>query len=85
MFRKKGISSILVMALLCLSVTLTSSRLPAATHVLSSTAEQTVVGGSDCNDVFGGFALGMSVASLLGCAWCPAGAVGAKVLEMFVC
>jgi hypothetical protein len=82
--QKKG-SLIVVILLLCLAVILTSSTLSAGTGTLSSTAENAIVGGSDCTDLFNGFAVGMGVAGLLGCVWCPAGAVAAKVFELFAC
>jgi hypothetical protein len=85
MFGKRKITFISVIAILCIAVTLTSSELPARTLALSSEAEQAVVGGNNCNDYFGGFSLGMGLATLLGCAWCPAGAVGAKIAELLVC
>ena len=74
-----------VVPLLCLAVILTSSTLPAGTGTLSAIAENAIVGGSDCNDLLNGFAVGMGVAGLLGCVWCPAGAAIAKVFELFAC
>jgi hypothetical protein len=75
----------MVILFLCLGVILTSSTLPAGTNALPSTVENAIVGGGDCTDLFNGFAVGMGVAGLLGCVWCPAGAVVAKVLELFAC
>lgn len=82
--QRKG-SFMAVIPLLCFAVILTSSTLPAGTGTLSSTAENAIVGGSDCTDLLNGFAVGMGVAGLLGCVWCPAGAVVAKVFELFAC
>ena len=85
MAKQRKCSFMEVIPLLCLAVIMTSSTLPAGTSALSLTAENATVGGGDCNDLLNGFAVGMGVAGLFGCVWCPAGAVAAKVLELFAC
>jgi hypothetical protein len=71
--------------LLCITVTAMSSTITAGTHSLSVAAESMVVGGGNCSDFLNGFAVGMGVASLLGCAWCAGVAVVSKTFEMFAC
>jgi hypothetical protein len=85
MFIKREIRGAFLIALLCLTLGLTSSAKMADTHALSNAAESRVVGGSDCNDVYDGIAIGMGVGAIFGCIWCPVGAVAAKGLQMWFC
>jgi len=57
----------------------------AGTSMLSATSEYGVLGGSSCNDALEGFAVGMGLATLLGCWWCAGGAIGAKIAELLFC
>jgi hypothetical protein len=84
MFLKREMGAALMMALLCFTVAFTSSA-SAGTSWMSTAAESRAVGGNDCGDFLNGFAVGMGVASLFGCAWCPAGVVVAKVAQILVC
>jgi flagellar motor component MotA len=85
MFAKGKMAVILLLAFLCISVTMMSSTLPADTRALSNASESMVIGGGSCSDFLNGFAVGMGVASLLGCVWCPATAIAAKVVELIAC
>jgi len=85
MFQKRKTTSVLLIALLCITVSLTSSTLTAGTDSLSAAAENTTVGGSDCSDFLNGFAIGLGIGALFGCAFCPAGAVMAKAVELIAC
>jgi hypothetical protein len=85
MFAEKKKRLVPLIALLCIAVTLMSSTLTASTYSLSPAAERIVVGGSNCSDFFNGFAVGMGVASLFGCAWCPGAAIASKVVEILAC
>ncbi len=77
----KAVSVVLVIVL-CFSVSQISSL--NGSYSLSAGAESAVVGGaSDCHDFTEGFAVGMGVALLFGCAWCGVVAVGAKVVGLF--
>jgi hypothetical protein len=84
MFVKKEMKAVFMIALLCFTLSMTSSAMP-DTHLLSSAAENSVVGGSQCDDFINGFAVGMGVATFLGCVWCPVAGFGAKALQLFIC
>jgi hypothetical protein len=85
MFAKKEMKAVFLIALLCFTLSMTSSTVMSDTHFLSNAAESSLVGGSQCDDFVNGFAIGMSIATFLGCVWCPAAGLGAKVLQSFVC
>ena len=76
---------VLMIALLCASVTMMSTTVAADSHSLSAAAENMAVGSGGCSDFLNGFTLGMGVAGLFGCIWCPGAAVASKVVEMFAC
>jgi hypothetical protein len=78
-----GLKPALLIAFLCLAVSLFSSTVAVGSHALNTTAENLVVGGSDCSDFMDGFAVGMAVGVLFGCVWCGAGAVIAKGIGLF--
>jgi hypothetical protein len=78
-------TTVLLITFLCIAVTLMSSTMTAATYSLSTREERMLVGGGGCSDFLNGFAVGMGVASLFGCVWCPAAAIGSKVIELFAC
>jgi hypothetical protein len=85
MLVKKEMKAVFMIALLCFTLSLTSSTIMVDTHSLSNAAESSVVGGSQCDDFLGGFAIGMGFATLLGCVWCPVGAIGAKAAQLIFC
>jgi hypothetical protein len=85
MLVKKAMKAVFMIALLCFTLSVTSSTIMVDTHSLSNAAESSVVGGSQCDDFVNGFALGMGIATLCGCAWCPAGALVAKTAQLFFC
>lgn len=79
--RSAGLKPVLLIALLCLTVSLFSSTM--GSHALTTTAESLVVGGSDCSDFMDGFAVGMGIGALFGCVWCAGGAIIAKGIALF--
>lgn len=81
---KKKKISVLLIVLLCMTVTMTNSTLIAGSHALPSSAEMAAVGGS-CSSFASGLTVGMGIATLLGCGWCPLGALAAKVVSVYVC
>ena len=85
MFVKKEVKAVLLIALLCFTFSMTSSATMSDTHFLSNAEESRVVGGSECDDLVDGFTIGMTVATVLGCFWCPAFGIGAKVTQLFFC
>jgi hypothetical protein len=85
MFAEKKKTTAFLIASLCLAVTLMSSTMNAGTYSLSVAAERTLIGGGGCSDFFNGFAVGMGVATLFGCAWCPAAGIASKVVELLAC
>jgi hypothetical protein len=85
MFAKNKTKTLFMAIVLCFTVTAMSSTLPAGTHALSSAKERCLIGAGNCSDFLNGFAIGMGVASLLGCVWCPGVAVASKTIEMFAC
>ena len=85
MFPESKKTTVLMIALLCVSVTLVSTTATPASYPLSAVAENMAVGSGKCNDFLNGFTLGMGVASLFGCVWCPGAAIASKVVEMFAC
>ncbi len=82
MWRADFIPALLV-ALLCIAIALFSSSTSAGSLALSDSAERLVVGGSDCSSFLDGFAVGMGVGALFGCAWCAAGGLAAKAFALF--
>jgi len=84
MFENKKKISVLLIALLCVTVTMTNSMLIAGPHVLSSSAEMTAVGGS-CSSFASNISLGLGIATLLGCGWCPLGAIAARAYAIYEC
>lgn len=81
--RKKKISALLIV-LLCMTVMTTNSTFSAGAHALPFSGEMSAVGGS-CSSFASGFTMGMGIATLLGCGWCPLGAVAAKVVSIYLC
>jgi len=84
MFKRTNRFSVLLIALLCMTVTVTSSTLVAGSHELSESAENLVVGGS-CSSLASGISVGMGIATLFGCGWCPIGGIAARVAAMYLC
>ena len=82
---KGKIGTACMAVLLCITVTAMSSTATAGTYSLSAAAESMVVGAGNCSDFLNGFAIGMGVASLLGCAWCAGVAIASKTVEMLAC
>lgn len=80
---KKSIT--LVIALLCISVTLMSTAATAATYPLSVMDETMAVGSGRCSDFLNGFAVGLGIAAFFGCVWCGGGALASKAVEIFAC
>jgi hypothetical protein len=85
MFTESKKTTVLMIALLCFSVTLMSSTAAPGSYSLSAAAENMAVGSGQCSDFLNGFTLGMAVASFLGCVWCPGAAIASKVVETFAC
>ena len=85
MFAKGKSKTLFTAIVLCFTVTDMSSTLPAGTYSISSVEEKCLIGGGNCSDFLNGFAIGMGVASLLGCVWCPGVAVASKTIEMLAC
>jgi hypothetical protein len=72
MFVKREIGAAFLIALLCFTLSVTSSAMTANTHLLSNAAETSAVGGNGCDDFFNGFAVGMGIGAVFGCVWCSA-------------
>ena len=85
MFLKDKKATVLIIALLCVSVTLMSTSATAGSYILSPATENTVVGSGRCLDFVTGFMLGMGIASLFGCVWCPGAAIAAKTVQVLAC
>lgn len=83
MLGKKKMTMFLL-AVLCMTFILTNSAFAANTHSLSPSAEN-MLGGGRCSDFASGFTIGMGIATVFGCAWCPIGALAAKVLSAYAC
>jgi hypothetical protein len=81
--KKKNLSVFLIL-IICMTITMTNSAMVANSHALPTSAESLAMGGS-CSSLMNGFTLGMGVATLIGCAWCPLGAIAAKVASAYVC
>lgn len=77
--------TMLVIALLCVSVTLMSTTATAGSYSLSTLAENMTVGGGRCSDFLNGFAVGLGIAAFFGCAWCGGAAIASKAVEIFAC
>jgi hypothetical protein len=75
----------LIVALLCVSISLMSTTAATATYSLSIMNEATAVGGGRCNDFLNGFAVGLGVAAFFGCIWCGGAAIASKAVETFAC
>lgn len=80
-------TSVILMAVLCMIVTLTTSTFAAGSSALSGIAEDSAEGGrgSSCGEFTNGFAVGMGIATLFGCAWCAAAGLGAKAFAILLC
>ena len=78
-------ATMLVIALLCVSVISMSTTAAAGSYSLSAAAENTTVGGSRCSSFLNGFAVGMGAAAFLGCVWCGGVAIASKAVELFAC
>ena len=85
MFVENKKMTMLLIAVLCVSITVTSTTATAGSFSLSVAAESAAVGGDRCSDFLNGFALGMGIASFLGCVWCPGVALASKTVEMLAC
>jgi hypothetical protein len=85
MFAKREIGAMFLIALLCCTLSLTSSATVSGTHMLSNAGESRLEGGGNCDGFFNGFIVGMGIASFLGCPWCGAGAIGARAIQLFAC
>ena len=85
MFVKRDLRAAFLIALLCFTLSLTSSATSPGAHLLSNAGESLLEGGGNCSDFFNGFSAGMGIASLLGCVWCSAASIGAKVVQLFAC
>jgi hypothetical protein len=81
----KKSTSVLLIALLCLTITATSSSFASGTYSLSHAAENSSAGGSTCSDMLNGFSIGMTIATFFGCLWCPAAGVAAKIISITAC
>jgi hypothetical protein len=82
MVYRKHISVVLI-ALLCTTVSLGSATMANGTHLLSAAAENVLLGGSDCSDLMDGLAVGLGIGVVFGCIWCGAGALVAKGVGLF--
>jgi len=85
MFLQNKKTTVLLTALLCISVTLISTTATAGTYSLSAAAENMAVGSGRCSDFLHGFAIGMGVATLFGCVWCAGAAIASKTVQMLAC
>jgi len=85
MFPGSKKTTVLVIALLCISVTLMSTTATAGSYSLSTMEEAMVVGSGRCSDFLNGFAVGLGIAAFFGCAWCGGAAVASKAVEIFAC
>ena len=86
MYLKNKKTTALLIALLCISVTLTSASATGGSYSLSAATEDMVVGaGRRCSDFLNGFAIGMGIASFFGCVWCPGVAIASKTVQMLAC
>ena len=59
--KNAGLKPVLLLAVLCVTVSLFSSAFAAGSHALTPSVESLVVGGSDCSDFMDGFAVGMGI------------------------
>ncbi len=75
--------ALLSLVVLCAMVSLASATMIAGPQALSAAAEGSIIGGSNCSDFMDGFAVGMGIGVLFGCAWCAVGAIGAKLISLF--
>jgi hypothetical protein len=82
MVYRKHISVVLI-ALLCTTVSLGSATMANGTNLLSAAAENVLLGGSDCSDLMDGLAVGLGIGVVFGCIWCGAGALVAKGVGLF--
>ena len=86
MFEKNKKTTVLLITLLCISITAMSTAGPMESRSLSAAAESLLIGaGGRCSDFLNGFALGMGIASFFGCVWCPGVALASKTVEMLAC
>lgn len=85
MFLKGKKTTLILIALLCLSVTVMSTAATAGSYALSAAAENMVVGAGQCRDFLNGFMVGMGIASFFGCVWCPGVVLASKTVQMLVC
>jgi hypothetical protein len=85
MFVKREIKAVFLIALLCFTLSLTSSTMAANTHLLPNAAERNLVGGYSCDSVWNGVAVGMGIATLFGCVFCSVGSIGAKAIQFLAC
>lgn len=85
MLRNRKKSTAIIIALLCMAVTLTNSVFAAGTQILSPSAENLQVGGRGCGDTADGVVLGLGVATLFGCGACGIMAAGIKVAALLYC
>jgi hypothetical protein len=85
MFQRGKKTTVLLIALLCASVTMMSATAAADSRWLTPGAENMAVGSGRCSDFLNGFTVGMGVASLFGCPWCAGAAIASKALEIIAC
>ena len=84
---RKGIREILpglLVASICVTLSLFSSATPAGASSLLDGAETLILGGSDCSGFMNGVAVGLGIGAALGCTlWCAGGALVAKGIALF--
>ena len=79
MFSVKRTLPVLLFAVLCAGVFVSSNYGFGESHSLSTAAQSMAVGGSDCSD-FSDFEVGLGIAAIFRCLLCAVGAAGAKLL-----
>ena len=83
MLESKKTVTVFMVILLLMTVTVTNSTYSSGTHSLSASAESMLSGGSSLSGLANGFIVGMGIATLLGCVWCPAAAILLKAASMY--
>jgi hypothetical protein len=79
----EGAKPMLLIVLVCVTLSVISSAIPAVASLIPTSTETLVMGGSDCSEFMDGAAVGLGIGVLFGCVWCGAGAVVAKGIALF--
>jgi hypothetical protein len=83
MLEGKRTTTVLLIALLFMTATVTNSAGFSGTHMLSASAESALNGGGSFSNFANRAGVGMGVAALFGCVWCAGAAIGLKVAALY--